>query len=525
MQTRQRVELASVSALTVVDYVLLYLVQRRLFVHGLGASSPFVWPRTNVDPQLVQGTLSAYLLLVGISCLLYSWMLVRVSRWRGAVMTAVFIAVPAVLHLFALSARPTLSMDAYSYLAHGYLAAHPPLNPYVQEASVVAVYPYGDTLRQLGWLPLHPQSPYGPLWTQLERFTVLMTGPDADMGQWLIRVPVLASTWGSALLIFALASRFVPHLRWTATVGWLWSPISLVELAGDGHIDAVMVFFVLLTFYAVVRGWGYLTIVALGLAVAVKYLPAVFAPPLVWTLWTQADSKRKLLTRIASGGLTVLTLLTLAFAPFWVGWQTFAGVRESGRLFSSWTPSGLLLTAVGANVADPQSEWITQALLLSVLGFVVLFVSMRVAGSCQLLRGGAVIACASFAILPGGWPWYAVLPIALVLCVPTLSAQVLVVVMTVSTRSIAAFGDLQTLGLVPYENTLDLDGLIGVTIPGLCCTILAAALWWREPQSIEAPTDAEVIAPVAARSTGIAQRYPMCTEHSGDDTGLPPLGP
>lgn len=483
LRTGQRLELGVVSLLTLGVYVLLYLVQRQLSDHGLAASVPFVFPRTDVDPDQVQRSLHAYLLLVGISCVLYAWVLVRVSRWRGGLVTALLLGVPAVLHVLALPTRPTLSMDAYSYLAHGYLAAHPPLNPYVQEASAVAAYPYGESLRQLGWLPLHAQSPYGPVWTQLERLVVMTTGPDADTGQILIKVPVVAATWGSAMLIFALARRLVPPLRWTAVTGWLWSPITLVEFGGDGHIDAVMIFLVLLACYAAVRGWGYVTTVALGLAVAVKHLPAVFAPLLLAMLWRHADSRAGVLVRIACGGVTVLALLALAFAPFWVGGATFAGVRESGRLYSSWSPSGLLLTLVRTRVDGPASERLTQALLISVLIIIVLLVSTRVAGPRQMLRGAAVIGCASFALLPGGWPWYAALPLALVLCLPTFGARVLVIVLTVTTRSIAAFGELQMLGQVPYADTADIDGLVGVTIPGLCCVIMAIVLWRGEPAS------------------------------------------
>jgi hypothetical protein len=483
MRTGQRLELGAVSLLTVGVYVLLYLVQRQLFDHGLGTSVPFVWPRTDVDPREVQCNLNAYLLVAMISCLLYAWVLFRVSQWRGRFMRILLLAVPAVLHLLALPTRPTLSIDAYSYLAHGYLAVHPPLNPYVEEASSVAAYPYGESLRQLGWLPMHAQSPYGPLWTQIEWLVVMMTGPDADTGQILIKVPVLAATWGSAIVIFALARRLVPELRWTAITGWLWNPISLVEFAGDGHIDAVMIFLVLLACYAGVRGWGYVTTVALGLAVAVKYLPVVLAPPLIGMVWRHSDSRAGVVVKIACGGVTLLALIALAFAPFWVGGATFVGTQESGRLYSSWTPSGLLRTLVGARVADPAAERITQALLVAVLVITALLVSTHVAGPRQLLRGAAVIACASFALLPGGWPWYAALPLALVLSLPTLGARILVVFLTVTTRSIAAFGDLQTLGQVPYANTVDVDGLVGVTIPGLCCVIAAIVIWWREPAS------------------------------------------
>ena len=125
---------------------------------------------------------------------------------------------------------------------------------------------------------------------------------------------------------------------------------------------------------------------------------------------------------------------------------------------------------------------------------IVLLVSTRVAGPRQMLRGVAVIACASFALLPGAWPWYAALPLAVLLCLPGFGARILVIVLTVTTRSIAAFGILQMLAQVPYANTADLDGLVGVTIPGLCCTLMAIVLWWREPASAaggdQGPVDA-----------------------------------
>ena len=79
MRTGQRLELGAASLLTVGVYVLLYLVQMQLFNHGLASSVPFAWPRTDVDPQQVQRSLNTYLLLVGISSVLYTWVLLRVS--------------------------------------------------------------------------------------------------------------------------------------------------------------------------------------------------------------------------------------------------------------------------------------------------------------------------------------------------------------------------------------------------------------------------------------------------------------
>jgi alpha-1,6-mannosyltransferase len=486
------------SALTAMGYAALYRVQRSLSDNGLATSTPNKFPRTDVDLTRAANDVWTYLGIVAVLCLLYAWVLFRASRWTGSVETACLVAVPILIQLGLLFLRPTLSIDAYSYLAHGYLAAEPPLNPYQQEAAAVSEQPYGELLRQLGWLPMHPQSPYGPAWTQVERVVVDLTGPNLEAARVLIKAPALAAAWGSAVIIFLLARRVAASLRWPGLLAWLWSPIVIVEFAGDGHNDAVMIFFVLVALSCCVRGWAYRATLALGLAVLIKHLPLIFAPLILVALLRRAGPAWRVLARIALAVVTTVALAALAFGRYWMGLATFIGVARSGTPYPAWTPAGLIVSYVRRSMSEAAAIELTQEILVGLLLVVVLAVSLLVRTPRQLLRGSAVVALAAFALLPGGWPWYAALPVAMLVCLPTVGALLLVLTLTVTTRSIAIFGNLQILGAVPLEHSVDIDGLVGVMAPALICLPVAIWQWIREGRHREAATSGAQEAGAAA---------------------------
>lgn len=483
------VELGAVSLFTAAAYVALYRVQRSLFDNGLTESEPAIFPRTDADIQGALGDLRSYLALVGLLCVLYAWVLFRASSWKGRAASAVMLAVPVAIQLGLLFTRPTLSIDVYSYLAHGYLALDPAQNPYEQEAAAVSGSSYGRELQRLGWLPMHPQSPYGPAWTQLERLVVWLTGTDVETAQILMKLPAFAASLGCAGLIFALLTHLAPILRWVGAAAWLWNPMNSIEFAGDGHIDAVMIFFVLVSVYAAVRARTYIAGCALGLAALVKYLPLLFAPPLVVYLLRRSHAPARVLLQSCAAIVTTLALGALAFNGWWIGGATFDGVSKSGTPYASWSPSGAIMTLVSAQVPEEAASQVTRYVLIALLLLVVTAVSARVRTTQQLLWGLAVIALAAFALLPGGWPWYAALPVALLLCISSVGARIAVLVLTVTTRSIAAFGQLQVLGAVPLVQSADIDGFIGVSLPTLICLPLAVIMWLRasdeEPESGE----------------------------------------
>ncbi|MGC1648807.1 MAG: hypothetical protein WA741_23560 [Candidatus Sulfotelmatobacter sp.] len=64
-------------------------------------------------------------------------------------------------------------------------------------------------------------------------------------------------------------------------LAFAWNPLLAVEVAGSGHIDIVGALLLVVSAAALVRRWRATAAVALGLAIAVKFLPVVLLP-LYW---------------------------------------------------------------------------------------------------------------------------------------------------------------------------------------------------------------------------------------------------
>jgi alpha-1,6-mannosyltransferase len=64
-------------------------------------------------------------------------------------------------------------------------------------------------------------------------------------------------------------------------LAFAWNPLLAIEVAGSGHIDIVGTLLLVVSAAALVRRWRATAAVALGLAIAVKFLPVVLLP-LYW---------------------------------------------------------------------------------------------------------------------------------------------------------------------------------------------------------------------------------------------------
>jgi len=85
---------------------------------------------------------------------------------------------------------------------------------------------------------------------------------------------------------FAIVFVLLDLLRCTQrgahlVLAFAWNPLLAIEVAGSGHVDIVGALLLLVSAAALVRRWRATAAVALGLAIAVKFLPLVLLP-LYW---------------------------------------------------------------------------------------------------------------------------------------------------------------------------------------------------------------------------------------------------
>ena len=167
-----------------------------------------------------------------------------------------------------------------------------------------------------------------------------------------------------ALVDFATCCLLVLLLRrWgrpESALFYAWNPLVLEEIAGSGHVDGLMIFFLVAAVWATVEGFRRLGLVAFALAVLVKLTPILLAG-----LFLRRNRPRDWVLLPLVGGLAYLPFLDSlpliasglkAFADEWVfnpgpwafvHWIATEGLGFSGRGVADAFAAGTTLAIVG----------------------------------------------------------------------------------------------------------------------------------------------------------------------------------
>lgn len=465
-------------------YLVVYAAQWAMFRNGLSAEVAGILLRG--DPAdgsrlLLQGGVyyGATILLFA----LYAWILILCRRGllRDGRARALALLFPVLFNAGLLLGHPYQSIDALTYIAHGYLGNLPDANPYTTTAATVSATDFASQLAPFGWLPVHGLTPYGPLWTHLEIAVMKVTG-DVPTALVLIKMIVVAASLGSAALIWRILGRVRPEDQLLGTLVYLWNPMIVVEFAAEGHNDALMILCLLASLALTVFVRPALCVVASVLGVLVKYLPLVFLPAQVVYLWHTRRDWPRLAAGLLIGLLLGAGLAVVLYAPFWAGLRTFEGVRLQSQPLVSPSPSGGLYWYLLQALPPGEAARLTLRVLAGAFAAFVLVVSWRARDAAGLLGACASIALVYVLVVSTHyWPWYASLPLALVALVPRGIFLPTALVLTLCSRLVAPMSTLLTNGFLGAGVALQLKMSVGVTVPLAVLLVLCLRRWlWRE---------------------------------------------
>jgi hypothetical protein len=313
--------------------------------------------------------------------------------------------------------EPSLSTDAWRYLWEGrvQLAGHDPYATAPAHASLAG-------LRDGVWLRVnHPEVPavYGPL---LEALFALLAALPGQLLPFKLTF-VAADLAVGALLARALRRRGLPPLL---AIVWLWHPLPVLEVAGQAHLEVVPLALLLLALDLHATGRARVAALALGAAIAAKYLPILVVPALL----ARARDRRDALVRLVLVALPcvvcALPYLRGLAAPADTGLGAFAySWRFNDGGFFALTTA---LEALGLSQAfcrhvlpafvdvpagfDPalHTTWILlpAKLVAGALTLALVVHVARAARSSDDLAPAALAATAAFLLLsPVVHPWYA----------------------------------------------------------------------------------------------------------------------
>ncbi|NBC18814.1 MAG: methyltransferase domain-containing protein [Bacteroidetes bacterium] len=320
-----------------------------------------------------------------------------VGLWRrGGIPVGWTLGLAAGARLIAFVLPPSLSDDAYRYVWDG-LVQHAGLNPYRYVPSEVALpalqaSPLVDLLNSASYYSVYP-----PL-SQM----VFFLGGWAYAGDWqasyyVIKAVFVAVEWGGLLLLARMADRRMLLL-------YALQPLVIIEVAGQGHTEALMVGALLLALYMAHNRRPRWASAALGAATMAKLYPLVLFPLLM----------RRFGWRGVWPGMLVMVLLGAPFAAPHV----VPHVVESLRLYTSLFEfnAGLYLGVKNILAGVTGEDWsktlgpLLTGLYLAILPLLYVLDARR---DWPLSRGMLVVLGAFLVFTTTVHPWYllAVLPL------------------------------------------------------------------------------------------------------------------
>jgi len=443
-----------VAVLTLVLHGLLYLAQRSLYSPDTRRVAALTWWTATVAMYVTY----AFVL----------WVCSRdvVSRkWR-----TVLLFVPALAHVAWIFTGPVLSIDLYSYLTDSF-AARLGINPYLQAPKDWAGTTLASELEQYGWRPKHGAAPYGPIWILL-MVAVGHTRLGVAGAALTVKTFLALCTVGSAVLVWQILSVIRPSRRLFGIVAFGWNPL-LLEITGEGHNDAVMVFGVLAALWLVIRQRHRAGALALTVATLTKFVPAVFAPAFLVCQARNEPGGARLIRQWLATGVVCSAVVVLSYAPLWAGRHTFDGLQSSMERRMGAGTSGLLIVLLSDVVGPPAAVTIAGVLVLTV------FLVGGTAATWRVVDGRTLVnACGTICLLyvlvatSRWWPWYALLPCAVLCASGGLREVWLGTVLSICCRTTAPLSVLQRVNAISWSDFVTISTLLGAWLP-----LLSWAAW------------------------------------------------
>ena len=265
--------------------------------------------------------LSAFLLLFLVFLLALHYLPQLISR-RFLFTSTLF------LGILCLFIPVVTSGDIFSYIAYARIGVIYHLNPLTTWPIAI----HTDPVISYTYWTKQP-SAYGPTWAIITCFFQWLSGfsgpSDLLRMVLVLRLFGLSMHLGSTLLIWSISGHLQrltafmsPQQRMRATLAFAWNPLLLFEAVVNAHVDATLLFLILLAIWFLVRRtplniYAYLLAAAMfAVATCVKLNTVLLVPGLLLFLCMQRPWK---ISHILATLAAYVSTIVLLYIPFWQG--------------------------------------------------------------------------------------------------------------------------------------------------------------------------------------------------------------
>lgn len=292
---------------------------------------------------------AAYVLAM-LALFLLSWLASRiVLRKSGSGPWAVIIIGALAFTAVMLFLYPVDAVDVFENIIRGRMQSLYGANPFYQ---VPASFPQDPFLKYIGWAD-YPTA-YGPWWEKIASFASRIAGNGIVANVVVFKGVSILAYVGTALLIGLTLHRVAPERALYGVALFAWNPLVIFTVAGNGHNDAVMTFFVALGLLFLARGRYTLAALAETGGALVKFIPALLVPLIYVAALKKMHGRAAKMRFIVITSLACGILVLLSYGPYWHGGDIL-GTKWRSTLFTTSLATLVqivLIPRLGSELAD-----------------------------------------------------------------------------------------------------------------------------------------------------------------------------
>jgi hypothetical protein len=279
-----------------------------------------------LPPLLLSITLLALLVT-------YAYAIAAVQRLQPKEQAArhklfLLLACTAVFGLTLLLQPILFSDDVFTHIFSGRILAIYGANPLNNAPIQFPADPYFQWVISGRYLP----NIYGPLWLCIASLLVSISkSPVVTL--LLFKGFELLAHLINCLLVWSILGRIAPKRQLLGTLLYAWNPLVLIELAGSGHSEGVLLFLLLFAVWLQTRNTGRWysigALITFGLAISTNLIALLLAPLYIWF---EMRTRQDVLHAVWGFFWRMLIILIPVFIislPFWRGSSTFFAITSA----------------------------------------------------------------------------------------------------------------------------------------------------------------------------------------------------